>query len=65
MNLLDDAMPPEYLLPWTSGAPATGPAKPKSVRNKVRYRCPGCGTTVWGKPGLMVDCGFCQVPFHP
>ncbi len=60
-----EAMPPGYLLPWTSGAASSGPEKPKSGRDKVRYRCPGCGTNVWGKPGLMVDCGVCLVPFRP
>ena len=60
-----DGMPPEYLLPWTSGSAPSGPEKPKSGRDKVRYRCPGCGTNVWGKPGLLVDCGVCLVPFRP
>lgn len=25
--------------------------------NRVKYRCPGCGAQVWGKPSLRVLCG--------
>lgn len=26
-------------------------------RNKIKYRCPLCGTSVWGKPSLVLFCG--------
>ena len=58
-----DAMPPEYLLPWTSGGSGRT-AKPKVGSDKVRYSCPTCGANVWGKPGLRVDCGNCLVAFQ-
>jgi hypothetical protein len=57
------AMPPEYLLPWLSGAPtkAAGPNK-----DKVKYTCPHCAVNVWGKPskpGLSILCGACGQAF--
>jgi hypothetical protein len=58
-----DAMPAEYLLPWTSGGPAAS-TKPKAGTDKVRYSCPTCRANVCGKPGLRVDCGDCLVAFQ-
>ncbi len=44
-------------LQWKD-APARG------ARNKVRYVCPGCDATVWGKPALNILCGDCRLPFQ-
>ncbi|MGR0626561.1 SprT-like domain-containing protein (plasmid) [Escherichia coli] len=30
---------------------------PGNRSNRKKYRCPGCGAQVWGKPGLRVLCG--------
>lgn len=32
--------------------------------NRVKYQCPGCRMKLWGKPGLRVVCGDCQVPLE-
>lgn len=32
--------------------------------NRYKYTCPGCGSNVWGKPGLNVVCGDCMQPFE-
>jgi hypothetical protein len=57
------AMPLEYLLPWTSGRPtANGDRDPKD-KNKIKYTCPGCAAGVWGKPGLSIICGACGEAF--
>lgn len=36
--------------------------KPK--RNKLKYQCPGCGASVWGKAGLNIHCGDCDQSFN-
>jgi hypothetical protein len=33
--------------------------KPKKYSLKAQYKCTGCGTRVWGKPGLEIICGCC------
>ena len=33
-------------------------------RNKRRYSCSGCGAAVWGKPGLDIRCGKCELVFQ-
>lgn len=38
-------------------APAPG-GKPRTG-GRVKYRCPGCGVQVWGKPDLALMCGAC------
>jgi hypothetical protein len=54
-----EAMPPEYALPWRSGAvaQAPGPATP----SKLKYACPECGINAWGKPELELVCKKCGV----
>lgn len=32
-------------------------------KTKSKYQCPGCQANVWGKAGLDIVCGRCQVPF--
>ena len=29
--------------------------------NRFKYRCPGCGASVWGKPGLRLGCIACAI----
>lgn len=33
------------------------PLPPGNRSNREKYRCPGCGSQVWGKPGLLILCG--------
>jgi hypothetical protein len=56
-----DAMPREYLLPWTCWEPQgteKGKAKPRG--SKLKYTCPTCAANAWGKPGLLLRCGECD-----
>jgi len=56
-----DAMPREYLLPWTCWEPQggdKGKAKPRA--SKLKYTCPTCAANAWGKPGLLLRCGECD-----
>ncbi len=34
------------------------------ARQKVRYQCEGCHAKLWGKPGLNVICGTCNLPYQ-
>lgn len=29
-------------------------------KNKVKYVCPACGSKVWGKPSMNIDCADCE-----
>lgn len=54
-----EAMPREYLLPWTCWEPqGVGKAKPRV--SKLKYTCPTCTANAWGKPGLLLRCGECD-----
>jgi predicted SprT family Zn-dependent metalloprotease len=33
-------------------------------KHKTKYTCPECGSNVWGKPKLNIDCGDCKQPFQ-
>lgn len=33
--------------------------------SKSKYTCDSCGTNIWGKPGLNVICGLCDLAFAP
>src|ERR1041384_2532029 len=57
-----DAMPPEYLLPWTRGGPRAEGNKPRPRASKLKYTCPKCAANAWGKPGLLLRCGECDEP---
>lgn len=56
-----DAMPAECLLPWTCEE-LGGAGKKKPLRSKVKFTCPGCEANAWGKPGLLLRCGECNLP---
>lgn len=34
------------------------------TKKKMRYHCQGCHTNLWGKPGLNVVCGTCDLPYQ-
>lgn len=36
----------------------------KYNRNKVKYTCPDCGSRVWGKAGLHIECIDCACSFE-
>lgn len=58
-----DAMPAEYLLPWTCGIDedAIGKKKAKRKESKLKYTCPQCAMNMWGRPELRVRCEDCNV----
>lgn len=55
--LASASIPPVTLQPELIEIQKTGN---RSNRNK--YTCPGCSLNVWGKPGLRVLCGDCELP---
>jgi hypothetical protein len=56
-----DAMPREYLLPWTCWEPqGDNKGKTKPRMPKLKYTCPTCAANAWGKPGLLLCCGECD-----
>lgn len=40
------------------------PTEPKNRSNRLKYRCNGCNSQVWGKPGLSIVCGECDEGFE-
>lgn len=58
---------PTAAMPWRVG-PALADAAPlppsarQGNRNKTAYVC-GCGSKVWGKPGMSVHCNECDEDF--
>lgn len=50
-------LPPATMTPSLIEKPKVGN---RSNRNK--YTCPGCELNVWGKPGLRLVCGDCNMP---
>ena len=59
-----EALAASDLLPWQSREIATPRKKKTTNRNKVKYSCPDCESTVWGKPNLDVWCGDCDTQFE-
>lgn len=43
--------------------PVEATAAQKSAKAKIKYTCRGCRTNLWGKPGLNVVCGDCNLVF--
>lgn len=39
------------------------PSDQRSKQTRAKYRCPGCGSQVWGKPGLDMQCNPCDRRF--
>jgi len=37
----------------------------KAEKNKVKYSCPTCANSVWGKPKLQLICGDCKNFYNP
>ena len=38
-----------------------GTPKGKAAPTRAKFVCPGCKAAAWGKPGLNLLCGDCQV----
>ena len=36
----------------------------QNTKIKIKYTCPICATNIWGKPGLLVGCLNCNIPFE-
>jgi hypothetical protein len=49
--------------PSQSAAPGDPEPKDPKAKNKTAYTCPGCESKAWGKPGLNLICGDCDLPF--
>lgn len=59
-----ERMPENCWFPWVCGESGEGKARrARSVRSKTKYECLACATNVWGKPGLLVQCGVCDELF--
>ncbi len=39
-------------------------SRKKKAASKTRYTCPACQANAWGKPGLSLICGDCEVAFE-
>lgn len=37
---------------------------PTRSKSKIKYQCPSCFNSVWGKPGMHVICGNCRIDFE-
>jgi len=56
------AMPTEYLLPWVCWEVEAIAIKKPRRASKVKFTCgAACGANAWGKPGLQLVCGECDV----
>lgn len=53
-----ESIPAEYLLPWSSAEPED--EKKPRPNSKVKFTCPGCEASAWGKPTLKIVCGECE-----
>lgn len=47
---------------WTMTPSLVEKPKAGNRSNRNKYTCPGCELNVWGKPGLRVVCGDCEMP---
>jgi hypothetical protein len=60
----DELLGQGFRIEFADSLTATAPPKGKvKSRNKVTYSCAGCGANTWGKPGLNLICGDCNVAF--
>lgn len=58
---LDAAFTAAFASQLRPNAPAGLSTKPKASNIKRKYRCAGCAIQLWGKPGLNVICGECEL----
>lgn len=56
-------IPSDHILPWKSFMDGSGKTKKSSSR--VKYSCPSCETSVWGKNGISILCNNCEVTYKP
>lgn len=56
-HLISAWTPPASMQPGLVEKPKSG-----NQSNRNKYTCPGCELNVWGKPGLRVVCGDCEMP---
>lgn len=55
-----NAMPTDFLLPFSHVAIVDKVKKKKKAASKTKYTCSGCESNIWGKPSLVVMCGDCS-----
>ena len=58
---LDAAFTAAFASQLRPNVPASLSTKPKASNVKRKYRCSGCAIQLWGKPGLNVICGECEL----
>lgn len=51
----------EWSIAWGSLKPERKP-KCEGNKAKIKYSCPGCSLSLWGKPGVRAICGDCNLP---
>lgn len=51
------------IIEWQSPKKSASAKLERKKKNKIKYTCEGCNTNIWGKPGLNVFCGECDLPF--
>jgi hypothetical protein len=56
-----ERMPSEFLLPWLCWEHRGRGAKKPRAASKVKFTCEGCGANAWGRPGLRLVCGDCEL----
>jgi len=71
INTTEDEIMPSYDLLYTQVStlipdvmPVEATQLAARAKQKSRYHCDGCNTNVWGKSGLNVTCGNCDLPYQ-
>ncbi len=50
-----------FKISWGDRAPDGVKGKKKNKTNREKFTCPDCEQSAWGKPGLNLMCGECEV----
>lgn len=46
---------------WSSSDDASSAIADRRGKRKLKYSCPKCGTSVWGRSGLALECRACKL----
>lgn len=52
-----------FALPWFTERALPKPKKKDT--SKVKHSCPSCGANAWGKLGINLKCGSCELALEP
>lgn len=50
-----------FTVPWHALTETDARGRRKKAPGKTKYACPDCDLNMWGKPGIKVICGECEV----